>query len=44
MLNVYGICNAYSNWPEVRLMTTITVSKTLNILQKWFVVQVFLSI
>ena len=30
---------AYSKWPEVRIMSTTTVSKTLDVLREWFVVQ-----
>ena len=28
--------DAYSKWPEVRIMSTTTVSKTLDVLREWF--------
>ena len=34
---MFLVCvDAYSKWPEVRVMTTTTVSKTLNVLREWF--------
>ena len=30
--------DAYSKWPEVRIMSTTTVSRTLDVLREWFAV------
>ena len=34
---MFLVCvDAYSKWPEVRVMSSTTVSKTLNVLREWF--------
>ena len=35
--SMFLVCvDAYSKWPEVRIMSTTTVSKTVNVLREWF--------
>ena len=34
-----GGIDAYSKWPEVRLMSTTRVSKTCDVLREWFASQ-----
>ena len=35
--SLFLVCvDAYSKWPEVRVMSTTTVSRTLNVLCEWF--------
>ena len=34
---MFLVCvDAYSKWPEVQVMSSTTVSKTLNVLREWF--------
>ena len=34
---MFLVCvDAFSKWPEVKVMSTTTVSKTLNVLREWF--------
>ena len=34
---MFLVCvDAYSKWPEVRVMSKTTVSKTLDVLRQWF--------
>ena len=36
---MFLVCvDAFSKWPEVKVMSTTTVSKTLNVLREWFAV------
>ena len=41
---MFLVCvDAFSKWPEARVMSTTTVSKTLNVLREWFQYTVYLN-